>query len=723
MSETIDWSGKGINDIDDMKSKFRTWMKRQKKSDGESYSPKTITAYINALKNSTIKLDLGDEVFSNLFYYITLDEFEKAHQKILNAPNFDSVDKTAGNKSYSNGMVLYKKFLSEWDEPSCWIFQGNPKYYDVVGAVEAEDTLTWTVNQYSKQIKKGDKAYIWLSGSDSGIVASGTIMHDPELKTPNFQDPYTRGEFLKNDPYLAVEIQVKRKFIQFRVPRAVLLADERTKQLEILKYPGATNFRVTKAQDEVIESIINGNYERFPIVDTPQVEVVGKQRYWLYAPGTNAHMWDEFYKEGIMGIGWDDVGDLTQFKSKEDIKNALRQKYDSDKPYKHPGLELWQFANDISIGDIIFVKKGISLVLGCGVVESDYFFDAEHDEYKNRRKVNWTHKGEWEHPGNAVSKLLTDITPFTEYVEELKVLVFEEEEIDDEPETKYTDYSENDFLNEVYVGAGQYATLKSLLLRKKNIILQGAPGVGKTYIAQRLAFSIMGEKDTSRVKVVQFHQSYSYEDFVMGYRPDGSGFNVKDGPFYNFCKDAKNDDEREYFFIIDEINRGNLSKIFGELLMLIEGDKRGEGNAIRLLYKDEQFFVPPNVYIIGMMNTADRSLALIDYALRRRFAFYEMEPAFSSEGFRNYQTTIQNSKFDVLIKIVEDLNKEISEDTSLGKGFRIGHSYFCTSDIVNDSWLSDVVEYELLPLLNEYWFDEPTKVDLWSRRLRGVIRG
>ena len=556
MSETIDWSGKGINDIDDMKSKFRTWMKRQKKSDGESYSPKTITAYINALKNSTIKLDLGDEVLSNLFYYIAPDEFEKAHQKILNAPNFDSVDKATENESYSNGMVLYKKFLNELGEPSCWIFQNKPENYDVVGAVKALDTLTLRVKQHREEIKKGDKAYIWQSGPDSGIIASGIIMNDPELTT--FQDPYIRGDFLKNDdPYLAVEIKVKRKFIQSRVLRAVLQADERTKQLDIFKQrQQGTNFRVTKAQDEAIESIING---------------------------------------------------------------------------------------------------------------------------------------------------------------------IEEDEIDDEPKTKY--YSENDFLNEAYMDAEHYATLKSLLLRKKNIILQGAPGVGKTYIAQRLAFSIMGEKDTSRVKVVQFHQSYSYEDFVMGYRPDGSGFTVKDGPFYKFCEEAKKDDEREYFFIIDEINRGNLSKIFGELLMLIEGDKRGEGNAIRLLYKDELFFVPSNVYIIGMMNTADRSLAMIDYALRRRFAFFEMEPAFSSEGFKSYQKTKQNSKFDALIKIVEDLNKDISEDISLGKGFRIGHSYFCTPDIVNDSWLSDVVEYELLPLLNEYWFDEPAKVDLWSRRLRGVTRG
>jgi MoxR-like ATPase len=208
----------------------------------------------------------------------------------------------------------------------------------------------------------------------------------------------------------------------------------------------------------------------------------------------------------------------------------------------------------------------------------------------------------------------------------------------------------------------------------------------------------------------------------MGYRPEGNGFYLAKGPFYQFCKEAENDD-REHFFIIDEINRGNLSKIFGELLMLIESDKRGEENSIRLLYADEQFYVPSNVHIIGMMNTADRSLAMIDYALRRRFAFFDIEPAFASDGFQAYKTTIQNPKFDSLIAAIESLNQVIADDPSLGSGFRIGHSYFITADVVDDTWLADVVEYELLPLLKEYWFDESSKVDQWMLKLRGALRG
>ena len=321
-------------------------------------------------------------------------------------------------------------------------------------------------------------------------------------------------------------------------------------------------------------------------------------------------------------------------------------------------------------------------------------------------------------------KTLTDITPYTDYVKKVQSIIDGDKHIDelndDEPnEESFDPYTADDFLSEVYMDEEQYRTLKSLLLTKKNVILQGAPGVGKTFAAKRLAFSIMGEKDNNRVKMVQFHQSYSYEDFIMGFRPTESGFELKKGVFYDFCRKAAEDD-RPYFFIIDEINRGNLSKIFGELFMLIESDKRGV--ELQLLYADEQFSIPSNVHIIGMMNTADRSLAMLDYALRRRFAFFEMRPAFDSAGFRAYRTKVNNPKFDRLIVTVEQLNEVIANDDSLGEGFCIGHSYFCTRTTINDEWMKSVVEYELVPLLKEYWFDEPTKVKDWSRALREIIK-
>jgi 5-methylcytosine-specific restriction protein B len=416
------------------------------------------------------------------------------------------------------------------------------------------------------------------------------------------------------------------------------------------------------------------------------------------------------------------MGDLKQYPSRAAMKAIMKELYGADYSYINWSLTTWQFTNEIQPGDIVYAKHGVYKIIGRGIVESDYIFDDQLKEYKSIRKVKWTHKGEWQYPGQAPIKTLTDITPYTELVQQLEALFIDDETADippEEPEIIYTPYTAEDFLNEVFIDAERYNTLVNLLKAKKNIILQGAPGVGKTFAAKRLAFAMMGQKDTSRVMMVQFHQSYSYEDFIMGFRPSKNGFELKPGPFYEFCKKAQDDDEREYFFIIDEINRGNVSKIFGELMMLIEKDKRGE--QLRLLYSNELFSVPENVYIIGMMNTADRSLAIIDYALRRRFAFLELEPAFDSEGFKAIMQQANNQKYNALVEQIKALNDFISKDESLGNGFRIGHSYLCRNEEVTDEWLEEVIRYELLPLLNEYWFDEPSKVELWAKRLCDCI--
>lgn len=281
-------------------------------------------------------------------------------------------------------------------------------------------------------------------------------------------------------------------------------------------------------------------------------------------------------------------------------------------------------------------------------------------------------------------------------------------------------YTKSDFLDEVYMTEKRYENLVAVLRNKKNIILQGAPGVGKTFAARRLAWSMMGEKDDNRIEFVQFHQNYSYEDFMMGYKPVEDGFELKYGIFYRFCQKAANQPDKEFFFIIDEINRGNMSKIFGELLMLIERDYRG--TKATLAYNGLSFSVPRNLYIIGMMNTADRSLAMIDYALRRRFSFFEVEPGFDSEGFIHYQNGLNNETLNELISKVKDLNHEIALDKSLGKGFCIGHSYFCGRDVCTDEWLHSIVNYDILPMLSEYWFDDPNKLQRWENILQGVFQ-
>ena len=422
-------------------------------------------------------------------------------------------------------------------------------------------------------------------------------------------------------------------------------------------------------------------------------------RYWLYAPGRGACMWEEFYERGVMGLGWHQLGDLRGYATKEEMRQRLLETRDDNTSQTNSARAVWQFANEMKPGDVIFVKRGLKEIIGRGVVTGDYVYDPDGGEYPHLREVSWKRQGSWRSDQQFPMKTLTDITYDQELVKRIETSFLDSEDsVDIEEATAvFPEYSTENFLKSVYMDRQQYNAIVGLLKTKKNIIMQGAPGVGKTYAAKRLAYSMMGVKDVSRVKLIQFHQSYSYEDFIEGYRPSGAGFEL-------------------------EINRGNLSKIFGELFMLIESDKRG--NELQLLYSRELFSVPTNVHIIGMMNTADRSLAMLDYALRRRFAFVELRPAFDSAGFRKYCAGLDNPRFEALVREVESLNRAIAEDESLGEGFCIGHSYFCNmeADSCTDATLASIVDYELIPMLKEYWFDEPSKVREWSDRLHRSLR-
>lgn len=358
-------------------------------------------------------------------------------------------------------------------------------------------------------------------------------------------------------------------------------------------------------------------------------------------------------------------------------------------------------ANTYNVNSIAFAKK---------VYEKTHCKLAERED----ESIRWWSilymgkKADKEDDGVYIWKLRPELA------EALKIV--NGEEVPDE-DTDTTEYTKKDFLEEVFISEAKYDEMYAVLMRKQNIILQGAPGVGKTFVAKRLAYSIMGAKNDDHIQFVQFHQNYSYEDFVEGYRPAASGFIRTDGIFKRFCIDAADAPDEKFFFIIDEINRGNLSKIFGELLMLIEKDYRGQ--AATLPYSGRSFTVPKNLYIIGMMNTADRSLAMIDYALRRRFSFVDMAPGFDTDGFKEYMNSKGSSTMKALVEEVKQLNVDIKE--KLGKGFCIGHSYFVFDEPCSDALLKNIVNYDILPMLAEYWFDDEEQYEMWASRLNGVF--
>lgn len=583
-------------------------------------------------------------------------------------------------------------------------------------------------------------------------------------------------------------------------------------------------------------------------------------QYWIIAPGKGANKWEEFYKDEIVGLGWDEMGDLNQYQDREEIKKKLLEIYsDGSKARTNDSLALWQFSKEMKPGDILISKKGTNEYLGYGEVISDYCFDESRNEYQHVRKVKWRTKGSW--PADAhsiVLKTLTNITKYSEYVENLKRLIGIGQEmdmssdvnywwlnanpnywriddyevgqeqtytthnekgnkrqkyeyfkkvkpgdlvigyetspikriaaifeitrgihIDEESENEqisftikkfipgserlsweelksiqslkscevlrnnqgslfklekdeydslisqnmapvYDEYNMSDALREIFIGESELVNIMSRLFYKKNIILQGPPGTGKTFMAKRLAYLLLEKKDNSKVEMVQFHQSYSYEDFIQGYRPDGTGFRLKNGVFYKFCKMAINDPKNKYVFVIDEINRGNLSKVFGELMMLIETDKRGPDWGVPLTYGDgpgDKFYVPENIYIIGLMNTADRSLAMVDYALRRRFAFVDLKPGFDSSSFREdlEQKGADAGLIEMIINKMSEVNKKIAADTAnLGPGFCIGHSFFCSipdGTAPNNEWYERIIKTEIEPLLREYWFDDLSQAE------------
>lgn len=448
-------------------------------------------------------------------------------------------------------------------------------------------------------------------------------------------------------------------------------------------------------------------------------ERFGSARVWLLAPGEDAQFWGEFQEKGIIAIGWDELGDLRKFDDRGAIHERIREAFNKPNPIMD-SLACHQFVRELQPGDHVVVKTGRTVLLGYGVIESDYSHDSSRPTMRHVRRVRWKKTGQWPLRKESVTiKTLTDCSswkPWLRFV--FRLMDADPEPVPPSPVT--LKYTREEALKELFVSGEGFDHIIGALERKKNVVLEGPPGVGKTFVAKRLAYQVIGYKIPENVRMVQFHQSYAYEDFIQGYRPSNEGsFERRDGAFLSFCREAVANPNQRYVFIIDEVNRGNLSKIFGELLMLIEADKRDPEYAVPLTYspETEPFHVPANLYLIGMMNTADRSLAMVDYALRRRFAFHRLEPAFGTSQFRNHLIAVGVDEALVgrIVRRFSTLNEKIREDRrNLGPGFEIGHSFFCPSDgdeRLDESWYEAIVRQEIEPLLREYWFDRADQVD------------
>jgi predicted RNA-binding protein with PUA-like domain len=676
-----------------------------------------------------------------------------------------------------------------------WLFQANPNYFDLVGALTAGALRTWQVNQHRKEIQEGDRVVLWLSGANAGVYGLATVASDVKEQQEDSAEAAFQKQPGNGESFVGVTLNVNRAFCDSPITREALMENKETKDAPVGRQ--GTNFSLTQKQFDAIEMLApSANPGR---------------RYWLYAPGDNARFWDECQARDIMLLGFEGLGDLRQYKSLQELQTKLKKLKNMKEVPVNDALAAWEFLHVLKPGDVVIAKRGRRDYLGYGIVDGLYQRDDSLPEYRNFRKARWIKSGEWqetEHP--IVVKTLTDITKFPDYVKRLRELIGIDE-------------------------TATPAARDPMLLPARNIILYGPPGTGKTFrlrneymerfterhtsvspeerasalvkdlswwevvalalldtpgnsafVAQilehplvrtRLSLSanknpgamlwgtlqshtkndcqwvkyskrieplLFSKDDNSlwsidvtlaaqevpelsklleefknptkqapeikRYRFTTFHQSFSYEDFVEGIKPqvnensDGQvAYEIRNGVFKDICREAANSN-KNFAIFIDEINRGNVASIFGELITLIEEDKRLDGKnklTATLPYSREEFGVPGNLFIIGTMNTADRSVEALDTALRRRFTFIEMRPDREQIKQPSGLNVELRQLFDVINARIEQL---------LDHEHCIGHAYFM--EIKNLSDLRCVFANKVMPLLREYFYGNPAKVGM-----------
>lgn len=573
-------------------------------------------------------------------------------------------------KPYEVSYTAYAGTTSKAPEQTrYWIFQCNPEKYDVIGALEANALRSWKVSQHKADIAPGDKAIIWGTGKMSACVALATITSKPTLMPEDMAERSFWSEAADSEPANRVRLDIDYNFADNPIPKATLQHHQAFHDFPAGRQ--GTNLPATLNHYDALLEIRRDNT---------------RVRYWVYAPGRNGSLWEYCWDSGEMVYGADELPALDKFANKSEIEQAFKRESKSkNRPTNH-ALAAWEFCRVLKPGDIVIAKQGRDKYVGYGVVTGPYRHDATRSTFRNLRSVRWIKRGEWpevKHP--IVLKTLTDITKYPDYVERLKVLL--------------------------EMNTNEWKTSRAL-----NTILYGPPGTGKTYSTIRRAVEIVEDTvpenegeikkrfdsllSNKRIGFITFHQTFCYEDFVEGIRPvlddqqsSSPRYTCRDGIFKQICEEArKNAHLSNYVLIIDEINRGNISKIFGELITLLEEDKReGAKHALTttLPYSQKPFSVPGNLFILGTMNTADKSIALVDVALRRRFRFDELMP-----------------DYRLVPEFCRDLLKQLNRRIVLRKDrdHLIGHSYFM--GLPDEKAFDAVFKNSIQPLLQEYFFND-----------------
>jgi MoxR-like ATPase len=580
--------------------------------------------------------------------------------QIVKPPNKNTVEQ-----------VIEALFGQVAKENRVWIFQARPTHYNVREATKRLPEIAWSVAQHIGQIKLGDRVYLWESGSRGGIVAVCTVADNPSIRPEpenEFQFFITSPEFPEDK--LRVRLRIDHVLDPI-VSRAQIISRPELKDLSILRMAQGTNFPVTAEEAEILDQLIRINAESFLLLKSQT------DSDWPDKEGEEYHYGTNVTNETKLVPG---------------AKVLFERNLNGENTFIGHGkvISVQEAGSGISKSGNPFVKK------------IAYLDKENYVKYKQPRKR--TAEAE------ALLKSLDTYNPQNSIVTLTK-------QVFDQITGASVALTLDQLETETFLDREFLITLERILLTRKQVILYGPPGTGKTFVAKKFAQYLVG--NNGKFELIQFHPSYSYEDFIEGIKPrleeKQVNFVMENGILKELANEAAANPGKRYVMIIDEINRGNITKILGELIYCLEY----RDSTIRLPYSKEMFRLPANLYLIGTMNSADRSIALVDYALRRRFVFQELMP--SPEILAKWLTENPSSiPTEKLVQFMRDLNSKINEDEKLGRHFQIGHSYFMEKNI-DITRIREIWRFKLLPLLEEYYFQEPRELDKYTKMFQEVF--